>query len=73
LQAGEALAHPLRLAVKKGGPTMASQVRCAGRLIFVALVMTGTLNACKAQPVDRSFYIPNWCEPYGCPKGGGGA
>lgn len=44
----------------------------ACRSIGSAALVVGYVSACTVTPVDRSFYIPPWCEPHGCPKGGDG-
>ncbi|HUN52445.1 MAG TPA: hypothetical protein VMU42_15080 [Candidatus Sulfotelmatobacter sp.] len=42
------------------------------RLMLTLLVVAAGIGGCKTTQVDRSFDIPAWCEPKGCPKGGGG-
>ena len=51
---------------------MAAHSSHAMQRAIAALLMALSLSGCKVTPVDRSFDIPNWCEPYGCPKGGSG-
>jgi len=35
------------------------------------LLILGGIGACNtpATPPDRSFRVPNWCEPHGCSWG----
>ena len=49
-------------------------MRCLqrARLVVTVLVVAAGVGGCKTTPVDRSLDIPAWCEPHGCPKGGGG-